>query len=192
MATGDLVTLTQALSWLNQTTDTEGLIASLVSGVSTQIQYYIGYQVGSAIYTRTFNGIGSEKILLPDRPVVSVSALTIDGISIPFAIPPTPGFLYCTKFLYLYGGARFSRGIQNVTATYSAGFATVPQDLQMACLYWLGAAYAMIGDDPTVGSYRAGDTQTDSKNVMTTLGKTTELMPPQVLALVLPYRRVAT
>lgn len=200
MATGDLITLSQALLWLDETVDEGGLIASLVSGVSAQIQNFIGYQVASASYTRTFNGIGSEKIALPDRPVTAISSLTIDAIPITQGVVGSAaGFLFDTKFIYLYGGGihshainRFNRGIQNVVVTYTAGFTAVPQDIQQACLVWLASAWNLVGEDASIGSLRAGDTQSDFKNTMTVLGKAVALVPPKVLSLILPYRRVAT
>jgi hypothetical protein len=197
MATGDLVSLAQALSWLNLTVDKSGIVAALVSGVSTQIQNYIGYQIASGTYTRTLNGNSAMMLLLPDRPVTAVSSLTIDTIPVLQATPPGSGFVFDSKFIYLVGDSwsginYFNRGFQNIVVTYTAGYLTVPPDLQQACLYGLGAAWNLVGSDPTTGSYRAGDTQADSKNVLTVLGKATQLVPPAVLSLISPYRRVAT
>ncbi|HYA07492.1 MAG TPA: hypothetical protein VEF90_16525 [Xanthobacteraceae bacterium] len=200
---GDLVTQAQALAWLGQTSDPSGIIAALISSVSTQIQNFIGYQIASANYTRTFNGTGGKKLLLPDRPVTAVASLTIDTISIPAASPPSWGYLFDTKFLYLYEHhghwglspgfvSGFTRGVQNVVVSYTAGYAAVPYDLQQACLNWLGSAYALLGQDPSVVMLRAGDTQIDFGNVLTKLDGSVQVIPPAVLAMILPYRRVAT
>lgn len=198
---GDLVTLQQAMPWLGQTVDPNGIIAGLISAVSTQIQNFIGYQVAETTYTRTFNGKGGSKLLLPDRPVITVTALTIDLVSIPLAVPPASGFLNDAKFVYLYGGPSpshfncwnsFNRGSQNVTVTYTAGYTTVPYDIQQACLNWLSAAFALLGNDPTISALRAGDTQITYGNVLAKLGDVTMLVPPQIAAALLPYRRVAT
>jgi hypothetical protein len=202
---GDLVTLPQAEAWLQQTADPGNLIAGLVSAVSTQIQNFVGYQFASASYTRTFNGNGGQKMLLPDRPVTAVASLTIDGIAVPAgAVGATPGYLFDNKFLYLYGGGVggsmgrnwrgsyvFTRDVQNVTVTYTAGYATVPYDVQQACLNWLGSAYALLGEDPTVKQLRAGDTQIDFSFITTKLGEVTLLIPPAIAAAISPYQRVA-
>ena len=198
---GDLVTLQQAMPWLGQTVDSNGIIAGLISAVSTQIQNFIGYQLASTSYTRTFNGKGGNKLLLPDRPVIAVTALTIDLVSIPLAVPPASGFLNDSKFVYLYGGPspshfncwnEFTRGVQNVTVSYTAGYAIIPYDIQQACLNWLAAAFALLGADPTILALRAGDTQISYGNVLTKLGDVTMLIPPAIAAALLPYRRVAT
>ena len=203
---GDLITQAQAFAWLSQTTDPQGVIATAISSISTQIQNFIGYQIAENTYTRTMNGLGGEKMLLRDRPVLSVSSLTIDSISIPQGVVgSTSGYLFDDRFIYLYGGIsgvgrsgfvgnihRFTRGVQNVTVSYTAGYATVPYDLQQATLYLLGAVWEMVGQDPTVGSRRAGDTQIDFKNSVARLGNEVALLPPSALAYILPYRRVAT
>jgi len=193
-APGDLVTLAQGLASLTLGSDPGNVVAALISSVSTQIQNFLGYQIASATYTRTFNGIGGLKILLPDRPITAVNSLTIDTVSVSLAVPPTSGFLYDTKFLYLYGNDAgvFNRGVQNIVVNYTAGFAAVPYDIQAAALNWLAAAYILVGEDPTVKSSRAGDTQLDSSNVFSALRDSVILVPPAIATALMPYKRVAT
>ena len=199
---GDLVTLAQALAWLGQTADTNNIIAGLVSSVSTQIQNFVGYQLASANYTRSFNGTGTQRLSLPDRPVTAVASLTIDTISIPAASGLTPGYVFDSKFLYLRGYNRwprgfdivgtFQRGFQNVAVAYTAGYATIPFDIQQACLNWLSSAYALLGEDPTVKMLRAGDTQINFDFVATKIEDATILLPPAIASALMPYRRIAT
>lgn len=200
MAAGDLVTLAQALPWLELTSDPFGIVAALVSSCSTQIQNFIGYQLEQATYTRTFNGLGGHTLLLPDRPVVSVASVTVNGINIPQAVVSTsPGFLNDAKFCFItQGGAwtngqfsanQFMRGVQNVTITYTAGYVTIPTDIQQACLFWIASAYGLIGLNPAVKKYRAGDTEMDFQWA-TVVGKTTLLIPPIIAAILQPYKRV--
>jgi len=200
MAAGDLVTLPQAEAWLGVTSDPLNIIASLISACSTQIQNWIGYQIATAAYIRIFNGIGGRTILLPDRPVNTVTSVTVDGISIPQAIvPTTPGFLNDNKFCYMTRGGRwsngqfscdqFTRGVQNVVISYTAGYSTVPTDIQQACLFWIAQNYSLIGENPSVKRYRAGDTEIDMQ-LTTIIGKTTLLVPPIIAAILNPYKRV--
>lgn len=208
MATGDLVTLPVALAWLG-TSDLQSVVPGLISAVSTTIQNFVGYQFAQASYTRTFNGNASHKMLLPDRPIVSVTSVTIEGISIPAGTPvPQPGFRFDNKFVYLagferYGGfgderayaGRFIRGVQNVTISYTAGYATIPPDVVQACLIWLGAVFALSDattNNPAVNKQRAGDTEQDFGFTVTALDGSVVLMPPGVASYLIPYRRVAT
>ena len=141
MAPGDLITLPQALAWLGQANDNFGIVQMLISSCSTSIQNWIGYQLASKNYTKTFNGLGGQRMLIEDRPLTAVSSVTIDGISIPAAVVPTvPGYLFNDKFVFITKGGnwsngqfsadQFMRGVQNVTISYTAGFAQVPADIQ--------------------------------------------------------------
>jgi hypothetical protein len=203
MAAGDLVTSAVALSWLGLPVD-DGTVAALVTAASTAVQNFIGYQLASATYTRTFNGANSDRILLPDRPVTAVTAVTIDTIAVPQAVLPTPGFLWDSKFVYLAGYSdsyrgygyvsRFNRGIQNIVVTYTAGYASIPGDIVQACLMWLTSLHAQfaLGADASVKLLRAGDSQIEFGSATAALQRTTILLPPSLAALLMPYRRVAT
>jgi hypothetical protein len=86
--TGSLATVADALQWLGQSSDPDGKITRLLSGVSTQIQSFLGYNIAQTSYTRTFDGQGTRQLFVPDLPLVSVSSLTIDGVAIPQPTPP--------------------------------------------------------------------------------------------------------
>jgi len=203
MAAGDLVTSAAALTWLGLSGD-DGTVAALISAASTAIQKFIGYQIASATYTQVFNGNGSKRLLLSSRPVTAVSSVTVDTIPVPLSVPPQPGFLFDNKFVYLSGGGYFGagvivrefyRGVQNVTVSYTAGYANVPADIAQACLMWIASLHAAfeLGADASVKMLRAGDTQMEFGNAITALqGGQTILMPPATAALLLPYRRVAS
>ena len=200
MAPGDLITLPQALAWLGQTNDNLGIVSMLISSCSTSIQNWIGYQLASQNYTKTFNGIGGHRMSIPDRPVTAVSSVTVDGITIPPAVvPTTPGYLFDTKYLYVtkagnwsngqFSTDQFVRGVQNVTVSYTAGFAQIPADIQNACMMWVAQNFEMIGLNPALKKLRAGDTEMDF--VLTTIvGKTTIMLPPYLALVLQPYKRV--
>lgn len=195
METGDLVTLDQALPYLQQTADENGVIAFLISAVSTKIQKFVGYQFLESTYTRTFNGQGGARQSLPDRPVISVTSVSIGTRSIPAATPATstaPGFVADAKCVYLIGHF-FERSFQNVTISYSAGYETVPMDVQEACLEWMVTAWniAIGALDPSARAVRAGDTQIDYRAMTTQLGGAIMLMPPSIAGTLLPYQRVS-
>lgn len=201
MAAGDLITLDQALAWLGQTSDTNGIVAMLISSCSTSIQSWIGYQLASQNYTNTYNGIGSHRQLLGPRPVTAVSAVTVDGINIPQAVVPTiPGYLFDSKYLFITRGGAWSngqfstdrliRGFQNVVVSFTAGFAAIPVDIQNACMMWVAQNFEMIGLNPALKKLRAGDTEMDFA-LTTLVGKTTILLPPYLAMVLQPYKRVA-
>jgi hypothetical protein len=103
-------------------------------------------------YSETYDGSGSDRMFLRIRPIVSVSALTVDGIPIPASTGvPVPGFVIdntgkslaiisgfggpgpgqrlTVGFSFLCGGNfwTFRAGLQNVQVQYTAGYA--PQSI---------------------------------------------------------------
>jgi hypothetical protein len=127
MPLGDLTTLAKVKEWLNTgssafpVTD-DGLLGRLITGASRWLESYLSRPVAAADYSYTTNGAGTRAMYLPVQPVVSVSAVTVDGIKVPPSNPAPlgSGFLFDRSRVYLNGYV-FSRGLQNVTVDYAAG-----------------------------------------------------------------------
>src|SRR5262249_16182788 len=71
----------------------------------------------------------------------AVSAVTVDGVAIP-AVPDaiSPGFAFSATRLYLRGYA-FTRGVQNVSLAYTAGYAATPLEIEQACIELVALRY---------------------------------------------------
>lgn len=127
-------------------TNSDAVLTALVASASAMIESYCNRVFLSASYTETRNGTGGAKLLLLNAPVTAVSSLTVDG----YAVPPapdaiSPGYLFDQQVLYIRPGAypgEFVRGIQNITVTYVAGYATVPPDVNQACVELIASKYA--------------------------------------------------
>jgi hypothetical protein len=191
MAAGDLTTPANALQWIGLTTD-DGTVARLITALSVQIQKFLGYQVASANYARTLNGVGGRKLMLPDRPVTAVTSLTIDGHPVPESPNPfTPGFVFDDKILYLRGWYEFRRGAQNIAAAYTAGYAATPPDIEQACLDWIKIVHDNLDTLPGLKSLKAGDSQIEYGSALAVLGNTTIPMPASIAADLILYKRVS-
>lgn len=191
MAAGDLTTSADALAWLGLTED-DGTVARLITALSTQIQKFLGYQVASASYTKSFNGRGSRALMLPDRPLTAVGSLTIDGISVPLStLAHMPGFVFDDKTIYLRGWYEFCRGAQNVQAQYTAGYASVPGDIEQACLDWIKLVHDNLDTLPGIMKLKAGDSEIDYGEAFAKLGDVTFPMPATIASDLILYRRVA-
>lgn len=144
MATGDLTTLDNVKAWFAPpltTTADDALLARLVTAASAFIQTWLGRTIAATSYSETRNGFGGTRLFLRHRPVVSVASLTIDGIDVPPAAGPgQPGYLFDDGSLYLAGYA-FSRGGQNVTVAYTAGYAATPPEIEQACIELVALRY---------------------------------------------------
>lgn len=191
MAAGDLTTATNALQWIGLPAD-DGTVARLVTAVSVEIQKFLGYQVASAGYARTFNGVGGRRLMVPDRPLTAVSSLTIDGVAVPLSPDPrTPGFVFDDKIIYLRGWYEFCRGAQNVAAAYTAGYATTPPDIEQACLDWLKLTHDSLDTLPGLKAIKAGGKELQYGDATTQMGDITLLMPASIASALIPYRRVS-
>ncbi|HZL59440.1 MAG TPA: hypothetical protein VFC38_07040 [Stellaceae bacterium] len=145
MAIGDLTTLANVKAWLSPpltTTNDDALLTRLVTAASQFIQSWLGRTIAEATYMETRDGPGGTRLFLRNRPVVSVAAVTVDGVAVPASSPPPTGagYLFDDSSLYLVGHA-FSRGRQNVTVNYTAGFAATPPEIEQACIALVALRY---------------------------------------------------
>jgi hypothetical protein len=111
-------------------------------------------------YTETYDGNGSNTLYLRNRPIVSVTSLTICGVTIQQSTAwGVPGWVVdqsgkCIKLRGAGGGNTMSfttigypglvlgqwfiEDVQNVTVTYVAGFSVTPLDVQLAVTQQVG------------------------------------------------------
>lgn len=131
----DLITLDELKVYAGvkpSNTDDDGLLADLVSGASTAVQEFIGRRILSASYTETRNGTGRCVLPMAHAPITAVGSITVDSVAIPARTTvPGTGYSFDASLVYL-DGYTFTRGMQNITVIYTAGFTLVPRDLARA------------------------------------------------------------
>lgn len=133
MAQGDLVSLTQLKAHLGvQSNGDDILLGSLISQISRAIASYVSRPfIWPRNVVDTFDGNGRDKIQLRHWPVISVSSLLINGQALsPAPTPLSAGWMLEAADDAPPGGmqkvilrdAVFSRGWQNVSISYRAGY----------------------------------------------------------------------
>jgi len=134
MAFGDLTTLAAVKAWLQtgqsafpDTDDT--LLCRLITAASQFIQTWLGRQIASGDWQEIRDGTGGQRFRFACIPVTAVLSLTIDGLAIPPAPPPGApnGGGYDAGYV-------FTRRLQNVIVTYTAGYPATPPDVVQACI----------------------------------------------------------
>jgi uncharacterized phiE125 gp8 family phage protein len=161
---------------------TDAVLQSLVTNASALIESYCSRVFARATYTETRNGNGGSRLFLANSPVSAVSAVAIDGQTIPAASGPlTTGYAFDAGVIYLRGYC-FNRGVQNVTVSYTAGFATVPADVAQACIELVAAKFAKRDRI---------DKQSETLGTQQTISYSMADMPAQVKAALNPYVQVA-
>lgn len=196
MAAGDLTTLANVKAWLNIPTDTsDDMLQRLLSAASLFAQKWMDRWILSATYAEQYTGSGSNTLALRQYPVTEVSAVSIHGHPIPMSPDGhRAGYIFDEMFLYLIGleGIPFGRSTapgvfpkfppKAVSVTYTAGFETVPLELEQAvleliALKWadrshFGQASKSVGGE--VVSYITADMP---KGVATLLGNYKKVIP---------------
>jgi len=193
VAVVDLFTLQNVKDWLNSSgtqpfpagTNADALYARVVTAVSQFATSYLQRQIQPATYTEVRNGDNTRSMMLLNRPVLSVTSLTIGTTSIPARSQPG-AYGYVTDgasvFIdggcwgsisgYGYGYGHFPRGIQNIQIVYRAGYqwsdvVTVATPLSVTGLarpwnsdqgvaYANGTALVKVSGAPAAGQYQLG------------------------------------
>lgn len=82
------------------------------------------------------DGNDTDRLILPQYPVVSVTTVRINEIAIDErASVQNTGWVADKRIGVLYAvGHLFLRGIKNIELAYNAGYAAAPEDLENACI----------------------------------------------------------
>jgi hypothetical protein len=124
-----------------ESTGSDAVLVRLITACSAWIEKYLNRSIASADYAGRFDGHGGSRLMLPDYPVTSVSSVTVDDIS----IPPAPdsvssGFVFSPYGVYLRGYL-FNRGSRNVQISWTAGYSSVPADIEQAAIHLVSARF---------------------------------------------------
>jgi len=193
-APNDLTTLANALTWLGcPSDDASGTLQRVITAVSTAIQNTIGRNIKTASYNEIFDGRGRSRIMVSNWPITAVASVTL-GELMQVSVPPrssaSPGYTFSDKFVYVDSPYFYDPGKRNVQITYTAGYTTVPFDIEQGCLTWIKAIMDGANYSAALKAMAVGQTKLDFSHAVTKLDKITALAPPQVVSLVASYRRV--
>ena len=151
MTFGDLTNLSDVKAWLQTgqsafpATD-DALLTRLITAASQYIQTWLNRVIAIADYIEVRDGTGGQRLQFGCFPARAVLSLTIDGIAIPPAPPASPstgltaGYVFSSTQLALRG-YYFTRQIQNVVVSYTAGYSVTPPELAQACIDLVALRY---------------------------------------------------
>lgn len=135
MPAGNLTTLQNVKEYLGKTDNSsDPLLERLITAASASISQYTNRNLLTASYTETSDGLGNFYTCTKNFPVTAVASVTIDGVSIPISSGPLDNGFFFDAWGVGVRGCQFNRGRQNVTITYTAGYATIPADIEQACI----------------------------------------------------------
>lgn len=190
----DLETVKSFLVPVNGTVASDAVLSGLISGASRLILSYLSRTLTAASYTELRNGNRRSSIRVLHWPIISVSAVKIDGQPIPSAQGQSPvaaGFVYDDKYVYLrkgvpegggggyllggsFGGweapflsSQPNAGIKNVEIDYTAGYITPGQLAIQSLPPWQPTTNYAVGSQilqPTGYYYTARNSGTSSSS----------------------------
>lgn len=142
MATA-LTTLANVKDWLRIVdTSADATLTRMITAFSNAVANYLNRDLGSQSYTEIYDGTGGTALMLRNYPIISVSSVQVGDT----VIPAQPGFnqngYVAGKNRLLLIGYSFDQGFQNIATTYTAGFATIPTDVEQAIIEWIADRYA--------------------------------------------------
>jgi hypothetical protein len=141
MAFGDLTALADVKAWLQTgqaafpDTD-DALLARLLTAASQFVQSWLQRQFAPSDWQEVRDGTGGQRLAFANIPVTAVLSLSIDGLEIPASAADGgygAGYVFSPTELALRGYV-FTRRVQNVIVTYTAGYAVTPPDIAQACI----------------------------------------------------------
>lgn len=127
MAAGDLTTLENVKTWLNTGNaaypgGSDKILSLLVTNASSFVVSYLSRGYGVQTQTETYNGAGTDRIMLRTHPIISIGSLIVGQNAVnPRSNPGAFGYAFDDTQIYIDGWAEFPCGIQNVKVTYTAG-----------------------------------------------------------------------
>lgn len=140
----NLTTLANAKQWLGITSpDSDSLLERLISAASDYIQTWLNRDIALASYVSRRDGTGGTRLMLRNYPVVAMSSVVVDGQSVPFSTDGIrPGYIFNDTSVMLVGnGYRFNRGYSNVLISYTAGFSSIPTEIEQAAIELISLRY---------------------------------------------------
>ena len=133
------------------TTGSDTVIAQLIMRASVQVQNWCSRSFQRNAYTNArLNGTGSQVLRVPDAPIISISALTIENTAIPASADGVAyGYQFDDLNIFLSGGALFPMARRNIGLSYVAGYTTTEAD------------FIPVANTPTITPTTGGYATTD-------------------------------
>lgn len=125
-------------------TDADALLQRMIDAASATIERFCGRTFLQATYTEVRDGSGQNRMTVRHIPLTAVASVTVNDK--PVSARPSAsgnGFVF-DEYGVKLTGYTFTDGYQNVVIQYTAGFATVPDDVEMACCELVSLKYKTI------------------------------------------------
>ena len=178
----DLTTIAAVKAYIGKTDMADdAVLQQLVTGYSQFVRSWCSRDFNVQSYDLWRSGRGNVIMITPQWPITAVSAVVVDGTSIPAqASWGAFGYRFTDRSVVLDGGATFTMGASNVHISYSAGYTSIPADVAQAVNELVALRYRLRDKLEWSSKSLAGETVT----------LITRDMPASVATLLKQYQNV--
>lgn len=170
MAENDLTTIANVKAYLRikvADTTSDALLGVLITAASDYIQNILNRTFKAANYVQRSNGNNVDIMVASDYPLVSVSSVTVNGVTIPAApSEAAPGYFFDEDAIYLRG-FKFTKGVRNVVLSYNAGYAATPPVVADCCTVLVAKKFKYLDRIGHLSKILAGETVTYERSDLT-------------------------
>lgn len=120
------------------------ILRLLINGITREVERHCRRPFVSKAFTEYYDGHSGRELALRQIPIVSVTTVDrVDEDDTSLNAYTSTDFLIMSErgVLRFKDGRVFTAGVWNWKVVYSAGYATVPEDVQTAALYMLAVAW---------------------------------------------------
>ena len=188
-----LINLAYVYPFVGVTNDSskDAILTVLIDGASDVINGYLNRNLLSQSYSEFYDFSQPDRTLvLRQFPVTALSQITLydEGVA---TVVDGSNFIWEANGLVQFSpsstfGWWFPQGFQSVQANYTAGYSSVPNDIQLACAMVIQRTFFNIARNPLIASERLGDYSATYKSAIEI-----ELLSPDVRAILSKYRSSA-
>lgn len=158
-----------------------------IKGINAQFRKFCGTFFSLANYVEVWDSQGADVLIPGEIPITAITSIKVSGdgdFSNAEAIPANDYVLHPSRQFISMRNYRFPRGRGMIEVKYSAGYATIPEDIQLAVLLNYNFL-TRLGDNPGLKSIgKMNETQSIDDKVLE-YG-----LPAQVYAILKPYCKI--
>jgi hypothetical protein len=181
--TGWLTSLERVKDYLRDTgTENDPWYEQMIGAVTDAVQSYCDRLFAEAAYSEKYDGNGKDQLRLKQYPISAVTSLAIDDDAVDLT-DADEYQLYADEGIICLPYGIFSKGRRNVEVAYTAGYSTIPEDLEQAVIEWIALKWHERQEN------RIGITNKGG-NVAGSLSFAQDDIPPEVRKILDLYRRL--
>lgn len=153
-----------------------------INAASQAIESYCNRKFHSQPYTEFRSGRRQNMLMPYEYPITAVTELNIDNSRqfLPATAVDSGDYSIADRGHTVLLNRLFPQGYGNIKLTYTAGYATIPADVELACI-WAVEWFAKHRDRKDMGRVSSGKGD-ESVGILAQ-------MPPMILEMIKPYKR---